>query len=79
MSVRYRVNFGNLEDSILVKTITIFINENVEFKRDEQDGFISIRSNKLPRLQELFFNPTALEVIKKCDGKTSILTIIEEM
>lgn len=79
MSIRYQDGFGDVDDSTLKKSIPKFIEDHVEFQRDEKFGFISIRSNKLPRLQELFFNPTAVEVIKECDGKTSVFSIIDKM
>lgn len=56
-----------------------FINESVYFIRNEKDGFSSLRSKYLPRLEELFLDKLTNEILDLCNGKRTIREIVEEI
>ena len=48
----------------------------VPFEQNLQEGYISVRSTNLPRLQELFLNRTTQNILKKCNGSNTVEQII---
>ncbi len=76
MSIRFRNSFLDSEIESIMNSIPKFAKESVDFFRREKEGFISIRSNRLPRMQELFFNHTAQEIFEMCDGINTTSQIV---
>ena len=68
MTARLRTN--------IMKQRPIFEQKNFSFRREEKEGYISVRSTNLPRLQELFLNRTTQNILKKCNGSNTVEQII---
>ena len=64
MTARLRTN--------IMKQRPIFEQKNFSFRREEKEGYISVRSTNLPRLQELFLNRTTQNILKKCNGSNTV-------
>ena len=68
MTARLRTN--------IMKQRPIFEQKNFSFRREEKEGYISVRSTNLPRLQELFLNRTTQNILKKCNWSNTVEQII---
>ncbi|SFE52502.1 Coenzyme PQQ synthesis protein D (PqqD) [Thermoanaerobacter thermohydrosulfuricus] len=56
----------------VMHAIPIFNKESLEYLREEKNGYITIILKNHPELRELIINPTAVEILKKCDGENTM-------
>ncbi|PWX29380.1 hypothetical protein CYK93_14720 [Clostridium perfringens] len=63
------LDLKNLDDNVYKRSKPKFSDSNFSYKRNENHGYISVHSKKLPFAKEIFINPTAYEILKLCNGK----------
>lgn len=63
----------------IMKQKPIFEQKNFSFCREERDGYISVRSANIPRVQELFLNRTSQNILKECNGSNTVEQIIKRI
>lgn len=52
-----------------------FIEENLDYFREEREGCFTFLSKQHPETQQLVLNPTGVEVKKLCDGSNTLKDI----
>uniref|UniRef100_UPI004056C4F0 hypothetical protein n=1 Tax=Agathobacter sp. TaxID=2021311 RepID=UPI004056C4F0 len=63
----------------IMKETPIFKQSNFSFCREENGGYISVRSSNVPRLQELFLNRTSQNILRECNGYNKVEQIIKNI
>lgn len=58
------------------EAIPVFREENTSFMRQEKKGFALLISKRHPEARELVINETAQEIMRLCDGKSSIAQVV---
>ncbi|MDP4145191.1 MAG: PqqD family protein [Bacillota bacterium] len=57
----------------------VFVKDNVEYARNEKNGFVSCHSNKALFLNDLIINPIGIIILELCDGTRNVVEIIDTM
>lgn len=60
----------------IMNAVPIYKENRIAFKRDEKDGYVSVRLNTIPSLQEIFLNSSSIDVLNNCTGTNSVEKII---
>ena len=63
----------------IMKRKPVFKQNNFSFCRQENGGYISVRSSNIPRLQELFLNLTSQIILGECNGCNTVEQIIKNI
>lgn len=61
------------------KIIPKLLEQNIEYFREENDGYLTLVPSAEKGLKDEIFNPTVKYILASCDGKKSIGDIISEM
>ena len=61
------------------KIIPKLLEQNIEYFREENDGYLTLVPSAEKGLKDEIFNPTVKYILASCDGKKSIDDIISEM
>lgn len=68
----------SLNENMLHKTPK-FEFARLAYYREENDGYITIRSKMHPQATEIILNETSKDIINFCDGSKDIKSVVEEM
>ena len=63
----------------MLKSKPIFVKENVEYEREEKEGFWTYLSSVHPESREIIINATSKEILSLCNGSRTTQQIEKEM